>query len=93
MGQFLDHDMTFDTSSRLGQPTNPHKSPAARRPFFDLDSVYGDGPVGSSLLTRCRIGRSFASRRACSPTAGGFYMPRDGELFISSGNQVLTISF
>ena len=49
-GQFLDHDMTFDTTSRLGQPTNPRTAPNARRPYFDLDSVYGDGPVGSPLL-------------------------------------------
>lgn len=50
MGQFLDHDMTFDTTSRLGQPTHPHTAPNTRRPFFDLDSVYGDGPSGSRLL-------------------------------------------
>lgn len=50
VGQFLDHDMTFDTSSRLGRPTNPRKSPNARRPFFDLDSVYGAGPAGSPHL-------------------------------------------
>jgi hypothetical protein len=50
VGQFLDHDMTFDTSSRLGRPTSPRRSPNARRPFFDLDSVYGDGPAGSPQL-------------------------------------------
>jgi hypothetical protein len=50
MGQFFDHDMTFDTTSRLGRPTNPHTAPNTRRPFFDLDSVYGDGPAGSPLL-------------------------------------------
>jgi hypothetical protein len=48
-GQFLDHDMTFDTSSRLGRPTDPRSVPNARRPFFDLDSVYGSGPAGSPL--------------------------------------------
>jgi Animal haem peroxidase len=50
LGQFLDHDMTFDTTSRLGQPTNPRTTPNARHPYFDLDSVYGDGPTGSPLL-------------------------------------------
>lgn len=50
LGQFLDHDMTFDTGSRLGQPTNPRRAVNARRPFFDLDSVYGDGPAGSPQL-------------------------------------------
>jgi hypothetical protein len=50
MGQFLDHDMSFDTTSRLGQPTNPITVPNARTPAFDLDSVYGAGPVGSPQL-------------------------------------------
>ena len=50
MGQFLDHDMTFDTTSRLGKPTHPRTAPNTRRPLFDLDSVYGDGPAGSRLL-------------------------------------------
>lgn len=50
LGQFLDHDMTFDPSSRLGQPTNPAHAPNTRRPYFDLDSVYGGGPAGSPQL-------------------------------------------
>ncbi len=50
VGQFLDHDMTFDTSSRLGRPASPELSPNARRPVFDLDSVYGSGPSGSPQL-------------------------------------------
>jgi hypothetical protein len=49
-GQFLDHDMTFDQTSQLGVPTPPRKSPNARTAFFDLDSVYGDGPTGSPEL-------------------------------------------
>ena len=44
MGQFLDHDMTFDLTSRLGTVTEPHTSPNARTPALDLDSVYGGGP-------------------------------------------------
>jgi hypothetical protein len=50
MGQFLDHDMTFDATSRLGVPTRPSTAPNARIPAFDLDSVYGAGPAGSPLL-------------------------------------------
>jgi len=49
-GQFLDHDMTFDLTSRLGFPTQPIRSPNARTPFFDLDSVYGGGPGGNPEL-------------------------------------------
>lgn len=46
-GQFLDHDMTFDTTSPLGIPTTPESSPNSRTPSFDLDTVYGGGPVAS----------------------------------------------
>ena len=44
-GQFLDHDMTFDTTSQLGVPTRPERAPNARTPGLDLDSVYGRGPM------------------------------------------------
>jgi Animal haem peroxidase len=50
MGQFMDHDMTFDATSPLGQPTDPTTSPNARTAAFDLDSLYGLGPVGSPQL-------------------------------------------
>ena len=43
MGQFIDHDMTFDLTSRLGEPTPPEESINTRTPAFDLDSVYGGG--------------------------------------------------
>jgi hypothetical protein len=49
-GQFLDHDMTFDATSRLGVPTPPEGSANARTPSFDLDSVYGGGPQTSLQL-------------------------------------------
>src|SRR5512145_830170 len=44
MGQFIDHDLTFDQTSALGVATEPANSPNTRDPRFDLDSVYGDGP-------------------------------------------------
>ena len=42
--------MTFDTASPLGKPTDPRASLNGRTPSFDLDSVYGAGPVGSPQL-------------------------------------------
>jgi hypothetical protein len=45
IGQFLDHDMTFDLTSRLAVVTEPLASPNERTPAFDLDSVYGGGPM------------------------------------------------
>ncbi len=50
IGQFVDHDITFDTSSVMGVPTDPGSSPNGRTPSLDLDSVYGAGPVASPQL-------------------------------------------
>jgi hypothetical protein len=75
VGQFLDHDITFDTRSRLGVPTDPGRSPNARTPYFDLDSVYGDGFAGSPLLY------DPADRAKFRIESGGVFedLPRDGE--------------
>jgi Animal haem peroxidase len=50
VGQFIDHDITFDTTSKLGTPTDPSTAANGRTPALDLDSVYGAGPVGSPAL-------------------------------------------
>ena len=50
MGQFMDHDMTFDATSPLGQPTEPTTTRNSRTAAFDLDSVYGLGPIASPKL-------------------------------------------
>lgn len=73
LGQFLDHDMTFDTGSRLGQPANPRRSANARRPYFDLDSLYGAGPAASPLLYEP------ADRAKLRIESGGLYedLPRE----------------
>ena len=42
--------MTFDTTSQLGVPTRPERSPNARTPALDLDSVYGRGPTEDPQL-------------------------------------------
>ncbi len=44
VGQFTDHDITFDQTSRLGVPQDPLISPNTRTPALDLDSVFGGGP-------------------------------------------------
>lgn len=50
MGQFFDHDVTFDVGSQLGVPTPPEHAANGRTPKLDLDSVYGAGPVASPHL-------------------------------------------
>src|SRR5829696_5004003 len=43
VGQFIDHDITFDQTSQLGVSQDPLTSPNARTPTLDLDSVFGGG--------------------------------------------------
>lgn len=50
LGQFVDHDFTFDLNSRLAVPAVPEQSPNTRHPTLSLDSVYGGGPMGSPSL-------------------------------------------
>jgi hypothetical protein len=49
-GQFVDHDITFDTSSTLGKPADPLTAPNGRTPALDLDTVYGGGPAATPAL-------------------------------------------
>jgi hypothetical protein len=50
LGQFLDHDMTFDPTSSLARRQDPEAIRNLRIPALDLDSVYGGGPVASPQL-------------------------------------------
>jgi hypothetical protein len=45
LGQFVDHDLTFDrTAVTLGTNVSPAALVQARSPSLDLDSLYGAGP-------------------------------------------------
>jgi hypothetical protein len=45
LGQFIDHDMTFDrTEVMLGEDVSPPEMLQGRSPSLDLDSLYGAGP-------------------------------------------------
>jgi len=50
VGQFLDHDITFDNASPLGVVTEPTQTRNTRDARLDLDSVYGGGPAVSPQL-------------------------------------------
>jgi hypothetical protein len=46
LGQFVDHDLTFDkTQVMLGVNVSPAQLVQARSPSLDLDSLYGAGPT------------------------------------------------
>jgi len=43
-GQFVDHDITFDTASTLQRAADPNGLVNFRTPRLDLDNIYGRGP-------------------------------------------------
>lgn len=50
LGQFIDHDITFDPMSTLIQHSDPDALTDFRTPAFDLDNVYGRGPNDQPYL-------------------------------------------
>jgi hypothetical protein len=44
LGQFVDHDITLDTTPLSQQKADPKATLNFRTPALDLDSLYGDGP-------------------------------------------------
>lgn len=68
LGQFIDHDITFDktTLDRTGS-VDPEVISNNRTPTLDLDSLYGGGPAASPELyqpdgARLRVGMCIESR-------------------------------
>jgi Animal haem peroxidase len=82
LGQFVDHDLTFDkTSVTLGENVSPAELLQARSPSLDLDSLYGAGPgdPGSAKFyesdgVHLRMGKTVAAGGI--PAKEGFDLPR-----------------
>ena len=66
LGQFIDHDITFDPTSQLQKVNDPDALVNFRTPRLDLDSLYGAGPADQPYLYEwCgrRRSRDQAARR------------------------------
>ena len=50
LGQFIDHDLTFDPASSLQKENDPNALADFRTPRFDLDNLYGRGPDDQPYL-------------------------------------------
>ncbi len=50
LGQFLDHDITYDPNSTLQRDNDPDALRNFRTPRFDLDSLYADGPSNNPFI-------------------------------------------
>jgi len=67
LGQFIDHELTFDPVSSLQRDNDPAAIVDYRTPRFDLDCVYGRGPADNPYLyrddgVRMRLGRRLNNR-------------------------------
>jgi hypothetical protein len=72
LGQFVDHDLTLDLSTRLANGIRGDEVANTRTPELDLDNVYGVGPIGSPYLFKLpylRTGRQI--------DGGGAYVRHD----------------
>ena len=50
LGQFIDHDVTFDPASSLQKQNDPDALTDFRTPALDLDNIYGRGPDDQPYL-------------------------------------------
>lgn len=78
LGQFVDHDITFDPLSELQRQNDVNQLHNFRTPRFDLDSLYGLGPDSTPFLYdrtapfgRFLIGRGKATEGNNLPDAEG----------------------
>jgi hypothetical protein len=101
VGQFIDHDLTFDATSKLGVATNPVTSPNNRTPRFDLDSVYGGGPIeqpelygpGNPIKLRVESGGVFEDVPRRIDDTAVIADPRNDSNLVISGLHVAFLKF
>jgi hypothetical protein len=82
LGQFTDHDLTFDrTKVMLGEHVTPAQLLQGRSPSLDLDSLYGAGPTEPASATfyeadglHLKMGTTAAADGI--PPKAGFDLPR-----------------
>lgn len=50
LGQFIDHDLTFDATSALDRQADVNGLADFRAPRLDMDNLYGAGPTATPLI-------------------------------------------
>ena len=77
LGQFIDHDLTFDPASSLQKQNDPDALVDYRTPAFDLDNVYGRGPDDQPYLYDGN-GAFLLGTDIAGGNAGAKDLPRNG---------------
>ena len=80
LGQFIDHDLTFDKTALMeGVDVPPGEIEQSRSPSLDLDSLYGAGPQDPGLgQVLQRRPAPEDGQRGRGPPSKGFDLPRKG---------------
>lgn len=71
LGQFIDHDITFDPASSLMQQNDPESLVDFRTPRLDLDSLYGRGPSDQPYMylgDKFRLGKPLLALNKPTPS-------------------------
>jgi hypothetical protein len=103
LGQFIDHDITFDPMSTLIERSDPDALTDFRTPAFDLDNVYGRGPGDQPYLydggSKFLLGKLLDNgapdlpRNSATPARALIGDPRNDENSIVSQLQGLFLRF
>jgi len=93
LGQFVDHDITLDTTALSETPIDPLAVHNFRTPKLELDSLYGIGPGGSPFMydranpAKFAIGRTVTGRGDPAIPAGmAGDLPRSAQGFALIGD-------
>ncbi len=76
LGQFIDHDITFDPASSLQKRNDPDALIDYRTPALDLDCLYGRGPDDQPYMYDAD-GKSFILGDPMTETIGGAAVTQD----------------
>jgi hypothetical protein len=107
LGQFIDHDITFDPASSLQKQDDPDALVDFRTPAFDLDNVYGRGPddqpylydggsaflLGNPIRGGTDLKATDLPRNSATPSRALIGDPRNDENVIVSQLQGLFLHF
>jgi hypothetical protein len=75
LGQFIDHDITFDPMTTLIKHSDPDALTDFRTPALDLDNVYGRGPNDQPYMYDGDLKFLLGNKLG---TSGAFDLPRNG---------------
>src|SRR5229473_1107108 len=78
LGQFIDHDLTFDPDASFQKQKDPGAAVDFRTPAFDLDNVYGRGPGDQPYLYDDDGTRFLLGDMLTLGHAGARDLPRNG---------------